>query len=108
MRGVAGVAVVSLTLFAILWWSRRRRDALRERPPEKTKLLRPAGYSLEQRLQDLSEKGDVLMLHLCVSGVLFGLGTGAFFLTKEPHRFGSEQLRALLRRFDERCRDVEF
>jgi hypothetical protein len=30
------------------------------------------------------------------------------FLSREPKRFLPEQLQAVLRRFDERCRDLEF
>src|ERR1043166_939553 len=75
---MGGMLVVFLTLFGIVWWNRRRRDALRERPPEKAKLLRPAGYALQQRLQDVSDKADQAMLHLVGSGAVLGLCMGAF------------------------------
>lgn len=80
---VVGMVLIFLTLFTTLWWSRRRRDALRERPPEKTKLLRPAGYALQQRLQDLSEEYDTVALHLFSSGGIVGISMAGFFPTVE-------------------------
>jgi DNA (cytosine-5)-methyltransferase 1 len=53
LAGFAGLAGLPGLLIAFVLWRRRKRNADGERRPMETKLLRPAGYGLIQRLLSL-------------------------------------------------------
>ena len=42
--------------WGLFWLKKRRREERKERPPQREKLLRPAGYSAMCRIDALSEK----------------------------------------------------
>jgi hypothetical protein len=68
---LGGCGLVVGTLFCLLKFKERQREARRERPPKKEKLLRPAGYSAWCRMDELSEK--------LLQGLVSALGAGAVF-----------------------------
>ena len=52
---VIGALVMVGVLAALLGWQKRQRRLRNERPPQSEKLLRPAGYSLLLRIDDLND-----------------------------------------------------
>lgn len=51
-----GGAVFFALVLALLLWDQRRRRSRNERPPQQQKLLRPAGWSLLQRMDGLNDR----------------------------------------------------
>lgn len=74
-----GVGLV-VAIFAILAWRKRRyRDASGERPPQRAKLLRPAGYSLHCRIDQLNEKLSYTLMQAVLAGAVVGLVCGGLY-----------------------------
>src|SRR5213593_1664441 len=67
-----GFLTFALVFFGAVWRTRRRRQQQKERPPQTANLLRPAGYSLQQRIEELNFKRDDTALQLMFCGALFG------------------------------------
>ena len=76
LAGFAGLAGLPGLLIAFVLWRRRKRNADGERRPMETKLLRPAGYGLIQRLDESLQDGIGQVLGLAVVGG--GLGMAAY------------------------------
>lgn len=74
-----GVVLVLALGFGVLRLKHLRMAARKERPPLKEKLLRPPGYSLYRRIDDVSDRLLLWALQAMVSGALFGLVAGAFY-----------------------------
>jgi uncharacterized protein YneF (UPF0154 family) len=73
-------ALVLGTFWGLFWLKRRRREERKERPPQREKLLRPAGYSAMRRVEALSEKWMSAAAQAVGTGVFFGLIAGTFYL----------------------------
>jgi hypothetical protein len=56
-----------------------KREERNERPPQREKLLRPAGYSAMRRVEALSEKWMSAAAQAIGTGVFFGLIVGTFY-----------------------------
>ena len=67
----AGLTVAIFSAYA--WIKRCHKVARNERPPQPTKILRPAGYSLSCRFDDLSEKLNSAILESVMAGMALGL-----------------------------------
>jgi hypothetical protein len=66
-----GALFAGIGLLAMLDWQKRRRAKRGIRPPIETNLLRPAGYSLQSRVQELDEKlNNSMILILLMGGAL--------------------------------------
>src|SRR5437867_3469711 len=76
---LAGCALVVGALLGLLQSKKLQREARRERPPQKEKLLRPAGYSAMCRLEDLTDKLFPALVQALVAGAVLGLTAGGFF-----------------------------
>ncbi len=68
-----GVSVVAAVFFGLAWQKRQRKAARNERPPQGSKLLRPAGYSLQSRIDDLNEKWTAAVTQTVMAGAFLGL-----------------------------------
>ena len=80
----------------LLWLKHRRRVARNERPPQKAKLLRPPGYSLLKRLDELDMNFLSTVLVIMGAGAIFGIGIIGLYPILEGlafHRFTLTQLR---------------
>lgn len=71
--GLGGVVVAFAICVLLLWLERRKRKARNERPPQTCKLLRPPGYTLMQKLEDLNDRLDFPMIQLLGSGAACGV-----------------------------------
>jgi len=71
-----GAVLSGFSLWLVLWLNRRRRKLLDDRPPERSKLLRPPGYSLQQKLEALNDRSDTLLALLIGCGTVLGLFVG--------------------------------
>ena len=92
-----GLLVVVIAFASLLLLKRRRRTSRNERPPDKDELLRPPGYSLLKRMEDLEEKFLFATGELCGAGVILGLLCSALYPAAEGlarHRFTFSDLRA--------------
>jgi hypothetical protein len=94
---VVAVFLVFGILFSRHWLVNRRRKARNERPPQPTKLLRPAGYSCFCRLYDAVDQLLFALLQAVAAGGIFGVS----FAPIEPvleglifRKFSFAQLRA--------------
>lgn len=76
---LAGCALVVGAFFWLFRLKRRRKEERRERPPQKEKLLRPAGYSAMCRVDELAEKWTWAAVQAIGAGVIFGLTAGTLF-----------------------------
>jgi hypothetical protein len=65
--------------WGLFWLKRRRREERKERPPQREKLLRPAGYSAMRRIDALWEKCMSAVAQAIGAGVFFGLAVGTFY-----------------------------
>ena len=104
---VAG-ALVLCGFWGLFWLKKRRRKERKERPPQREKLLRPAGYSAMCRIDALSEKWMSAAAQAVGAGMFFGLTVGTFYLKGVRRVFSPEQLETTIRRLDERRRVLEF
>ncbi len=66
----AGMAIpVTVFVFAFLW---QRRKWQTHKPPQQEKLLRPAGYSLGLRVEELADQGLERLMMACLFGTISG------------------------------------
>ena len=72
-------ALVLGVFWGLIWLKRRRREERKERPPQREKLLRPAGYSAMRRIDALWEKCMSAVAQAIGAGVFFGLTVGTFY-----------------------------
>ena len=76
---LAAWALVLGTFWGLFWLKKRRREERNERPPQREKLLRPAGYSAMCRIDALSEKWMSGAAQAVGAGLFFGLTVGTFY-----------------------------
>jgi hypothetical protein len=76
---IAGCAVVIGGLVVIHYFKRRRRERRRERPPQSEKILRPAGYFLQQQLSDLWDQLMYVVVQTFAAGVVTGITVVTFY-----------------------------
>jgi hypothetical protein len=80
---VVGALVACALVLGSFWGlfrlKRRWREERKERPPQREKLLRPAGYSAMCRIDALSEKWMSAAAQAVGAGVFFGLTVGTFY-----------------------------
>ena len=74
-----GAGLVFVVFLFLAWHRRRRKTRLLERPPQRTKLLRPPAYSLQCRIDDLSERWIFALMQAVSSGAVFGLMCAGFY-----------------------------
>jgi hypothetical protein len=74
-----GAGFVLATFVVRAWNGRRRRALVGERPPQRAKLLRPAGYSLQCSINDLSERWNFELAQALSAGVGLGLLSAGVF-----------------------------
>ncbi len=74
-----GIGLVVAAFAALVWIKRRSQAARHERPPLRTKILRPPGYSLTCRIDELAEKLTVPVMQAVCAGALLGLTGSAFY-----------------------------
>jgi hypothetical protein len=72
-------ALVLGTFWGLFWLKRRRREERKERPPQREKLLRPAGYSAMCRIDALWEKWMSAAAQAVGAGIFFGLTVGTLY-----------------------------
>lgn len=72
--GFAGMVAAPVGLGSFVLWRRERRKADGEKRPMDTKLLRPAGYGLLVRVDELLENGLVEAMLLAALGGILGVG----------------------------------
>jgi hypothetical protein len=75
---VGGVLVVGVAI-GLLAVKKRQREKRNERPPQRAKLLRPAGYSAMCRIDALAEQWMFTLLQAIGAGVVLGVMAGTFF-----------------------------
>jgi len=68
-----GFVVVIMVLITRQWLVHRRRTTRNERPPQKSKLLRPAGYSALCRAEEASDKLNDSLVQALGAGAVAGL-----------------------------------
>lgn len=73
-----GVGLVVVAFAGLAWLRRRTQIARGERPPQRTKLLHPPGYSLACRIEELSEKLTSAEQQAVVAGAVLGLAISGF------------------------------
>lgn len=91
----AGLTVAIFSTYA--WLKRRHKAARNERPPQTTKILRPAGYSLSVRIDDLSEKFNSAIIESVMAGMALGFLLAGIYPFVEGlilQRFTFAQMRA--------------
>ncbi|MHC1765882.1 MAG: nuclease-related domain-containing protein [Verrucomicrobiia bacterium] len=76
---LAGPGLMVLVLWAGVWLDRSERKRRDERPPQRTKLLRPPGHSLQLEVQKLDDAFSDLVFRLIASAILFGICLGPCF-----------------------------
>lgn len=72
---ILGVLLVSAMHILLRWRARRRAKASDERPPQKTKLLRPPGHTLTVRIAEYTEQWSEALSESMVAGGVCGLLT---------------------------------
>ena len=77
LKIVSGIFLGPLLAIGLLFWflhlKRGQRKRRKERPPQKTKLLRPAGYSLQCCLEVLEETFTQTLILVSLGAALFGI-----------------------------------
>lgn len=73
-----GLVLLCTSMWTLLWYERRRRTLVRARPPQESKLLRPPGHSLVQRIEDLNDRLYAPMAELTGGAVCVGVISVAF------------------------------
>ena len=76
---VIGAALVAGVLLGLFWFKKRRREQRRERPPQREKLLRPAGYWAMKQVDERWENLTWAVAQTIGAGVFFGLVAGSLF-----------------------------
>ena len=72
-------ALVLGGFYGLFSLKKRRREQRKERPPQRDKLLRPAGYSATCRIDTLSEKWMSAAAQAVGAGMFFGLTVGTLY-----------------------------
>lgn len=85
---LCGAGLVLAVFLLLAWHRRRRKSQLLERPPQRTKLLRPAAYSLQCRVDDVSERWIFALMQAVSSGAVLGLLCAAVYPLLEGLVFG--------------------
>lgn len=76
-----GASMVAVTFIGLAWNNRRIRAARHERPPQRAKLLRLAGYSLQCQIDELTTKLHDAVIQAIAAGSVVGLiGAGLYRL----------------------------
>lgn len=69
---LSGSVIVMMTFLGLARQRRRMREKLVEKPPQREKLLRPAGYYLQCRIQELNEEWSSELLQAICAGAVTG------------------------------------
>lgn len=105
---LAGLFIVSVCLGIGLWLQARRRKSRAERPPVRQKLLRPPGYGVLQRLDELWDKFMERVMHMVLAGGTLGLTLTVLYpvfavviggkatISQVAHEKGSHQILAVM------------
>ncbi len=94
---VLGVGLVVAAFAALAWLKRRSQIALNERPPQRTKISRPSGYSLTCRIDKLTEDFTSSVMQAVAAGAVLGLAGAALYPLMEGlllRRFTFAEIRA--------------
>jgi hypothetical protein len=75
---VWGVSVTA-AFGALAWFRRRSRIARDERPPQRTKILHPAGHSLSCRIDELSDALTSSIMQATAGGAVLGIAGGGLY-----------------------------
>jgi hypothetical protein len=76
---VLGIGLV-VAAFAVLAWLKRRSQVTRhERPPQRAKILRPPGYSLTCRIDELADQFTSSVMQAVGAGAVLGLAGAALY-----------------------------
>jgi len=67
-----GCALVLASVFTLIRYKKRRREESGEKPPQREKLLRPAGYSAQLKIEALQERWNWAVAQAVGSGIVFG------------------------------------
>lgn len=70
---LGGIGVTSLALWFAVRRDNRQRKERNERPPETSKLLRPPGFGLQQRLDQLGDEQHEAIFQLLLPTVILGI-----------------------------------
>jgi Nuclease-related domain len=73
---VVSALMVFLVLLSRQWLVNQQRKARNERPPQTTKLLRPAGHTCFCRMDEAFEKLMSALVQMAGAGAIFGLSLG--------------------------------
>jgi len=73
-----GALLSACVVVGLLVWRRQQRRRLGVRPPIETSLLRPAGHTLQLRLQESEEKSTTVLLSVMFYGAVTALLTAVF------------------------------
>lgn len=76
---LAGAGLVLVSLLLIVWFQRRARADRNERPPQKAKLLRPAGYWLGRQIVEYGDRWTLEILQALAGGAVLGLMLNALY-----------------------------
>jgi nuclease-like protein len=78
--GIAlGIGLVVAAFATIAWLKRRSQVARHERPPQRTKILRPPGYSLTCRIDKLADQLTSYVMQAVGAGAVLGLAGTALY-----------------------------
>ncbi len=83
-----GVAVVLGTFVALVWFQLQRKTGRRERPPQREKLLRPPGYFLLCRINELSDHAAFSAVQALAAGAFFGFASSTLYPLAEALLLG--------------------
>jgi hypothetical protein len=80
---LAALGLIFVTFLCLKWLKNRRQDERGERPPQREKVLRPAGYSAMCRMDDLADELVSAVIQAVGAGTIFGVIVATFppFLT---------------------------
>lgn len=74
-----GIGLVFATFAVVAWRKRHDKIARRETPPQRTKILRPAGYSLSCRIDELDETFNLWVPYAIAGGGVLGLAVSVLY-----------------------------
>jgi hypothetical protein len=75
---LAALGLIFVTFFCLKRLKQRRREESGERPPQREKVLRPAGYSAMCRMDDLAEELVSAVIQAAGAGMVFGVIVATF------------------------------
>jgi hypothetical protein len=76
---VFGIGLVAAAFATLAWLKHRSEAARHERPPQRTKILHPPGYSLTRRIDGLTEQLISSVMQAVGAGAVLGLAITAFY-----------------------------